>query len=109
MAAVEIDDYLRYGNIKNSVNMPTVVLERSGKARICLIHKNLPGVLAAITAVLSEDGINIENMTNKSLGDYAYSLFDVNSEVDEHNIRELNEVRGMVRVRIIKWDEKGAK
>jgi D-3-phosphoglycerate dehydrogenase len=85
--------------------MPTVVLERSGKARICLIHKNLPGVLAAITAVLSEDGINIENMTNKSLGDYAYSLFDVNSEVDEHNIRELNEVRGMVRVRIIKWDE----
>jgi D-3-phosphoglycerate dehydrogenase len=66
-------------------------------------------VLAAITAVLSEDGINIENMTNKSLGDYAYSLFDVNSEVDEHNIRELNEVRGMVRVRIIKWDEKGAK
>ncbi|MDO4414814.1 MAG: phosphoglycerate dehydrogenase [Erysipelotrichaceae bacterium] len=105
MAAMEIDDYLRYGNIKNSVNMPTVILERSGKARICLIHKNLPGVLAAITAVLSEDGINIENMTNKSLGDYAYSLFDVNSEVDEHNIRELNEVKGMVRVRIIKWDE----
>lgn len=105
MAAMEIDDYLRYGNIKNSVNMPTVVLERSGKARICLIHKNLPGVLAAITAVLSEDGINIENMTNKSLGDYAYSLFDVNSEVDEHNIRELNEVKGMVRVRIIKWDD----
>lgn len=105
MAAMEIDDYLRYGNIKNSVNMPTVVLERSGKARICLIHKNLPGVLAAITAVLSEDSINIENMTNKSLGDYAYSLFDVNSEVDEHNIRELNEVKGMVRVRIIKWDD----
>ncbi|MBR3349628.1 MAG: phosphoglycerate dehydrogenase [Solobacterium sp.] len=104
MAAMEIDDYLRYGNIKNSVNMPTVVLERSGKARICLIHKNIPGVLAAITAVLSEDGINVENMTNKSLGDYAYSLFDVNSEVDEHNVRELNEVRGMVRVRIIKWD-----
>ena len=104
MAAQEINDYLRFGNIKNSVNLPTVILERSGKARICLIHKNLPGVLAAITAVLSEDGINIENMTNKSSGEYAYSLFDVNSEVDEHNIRELNEVRGMVRVRIIKWD-----
>ena len=105
MAAQEIDEYLRYGNIKNSVNMPAVVLERSGKARICLIHKNLPGVLAAITAVLSEDGINIENMTNKSFGEYAYSLFDVNSDVDENNVRELNEVRGMIRVRIIQWDK----
>ena len=62
-----------------------------------------------MSAAARQESVNIENMTNKSLGDYAYSLFDVNSEVDEHNIRELNEVRGMVRVRIIKWDEKGAK
>ncbi len=105
MAAQEINEYLRYGNIRNSVNLPNVTLERSGKARICVIHKNLPGVLAQITAVLSDDGINIENMTNKSLGEYAYSLFDVNSDVDEHNTLRLNEVRGMIRVRVIQWEK----
>ena len=105
MAAQEIDEYLRYGNIRNSVNMPQVILERTGRARICLIHRNNPGLLAAITSVLSQDEINIENMTNKSMGEYAYSLFDVNSEIDEHNIRELNEIKGMIRVRVIKWEK----
>lgn len=65
MAAQEMDDYLRNGNIRNSVNMPTLVLERSGKVRICVIHRNLPGMLTTIMPIFARDGVNIENMTNK--------------------------------------------
>lgn len=101
MAAEEIDDYLRNGNIKNSVNMPDVYLERSGKKRICLIHKNIPGMLTNIMPIFSNDNINIENMTNKSRGEYAYSVFDVNSEVDQEAIDELNALQGMIRVRVL--------
>ena len=101
MAAQEIDDYLRNGNIRNSVNLPDLSLERSGEARICLIHRNLPGVLADIMPIFAKDRINVENMTNKSRGNFAYSVFDVNSDVDETAIRELEEIEGMIRVRVL--------
>ncbi|MDD6257964.1 MAG: phosphoglycerate dehydrogenase [Erysipelotrichaceae bacterium] len=101
MAAEEIDDYLRNGNIKNSVNMPDVFLERSGKNRICLIHRNIPGMLTNIMPVFSKDNINIEHMTNKSKGDFAYSVFDVNSQVDKEAVEELQHLNGMIRVRIL--------
>lgn len=101
MAAEEIDEYLRNGNIKNSVNMPDLYLERSGKNRICLIHQNIPGMLTSIMPIFSKDNINIENMTNKSRGEYAYSVFDVNSEVDQKAIDELNQLKGMIRVRVL--------
>ena len=101
MAAEEIDDYLKNGNIKNSVNLPNVTLERSGMNRICLIHKNIPGMLTNIMPVFSKDGINIENMTNKSRGEFAYSVFDVNSEVNEKAVEELKNLDGMIRVRVL--------
>ena len=66
MAAVQMDDYLKNGNIRNSVNFPDVTLERAGSARICLIHRNIPGMLTNIMPVFSRDGINIENMTQTS-------------------------------------------
>ncbi len=102
MAAAEMDEYLRNGNIRNAVNMPNVFMERTGLARICLIHENKPGMLAKIMPVFSEEGINIENMTNKSQGEYAYSLFDVNSEVPADAEEELGKIDGMIRVRILK-------
>lgn len=101
MAAMQIDDYLKNGNIKNSVNMPDLFLERSGINRICLIHRNIPGMLTNIMPVFSRDNINIENMTNKSRGEYAYSVFDVNCEVDEKAIKDLNDIDGMIRVRVL--------
>ena len=101
MAAIEIDDYLRNGNIKNAVNMPSVYLERTGKARICLIHENKPGMLSRIMPVFSKENINIENMTNKSMGNYAYSVFDVNTDVPPKAEEELMEIPGMIRVRIL--------
>ena len=89
-------------SIKNSVNMPTLMLERSGIARICIIHRNLPGMLTKIMPVFSKDGINIENMTNKSRGAYAYSVFDVNSIVDEQAVQELKDIEGVIRVRVLR-------
>lgn len=102
MAAQEMDEYIRFGNIKNSVNMPTLMLERSGIARICIIHRNLPGMLSKIMPVFSKDGINIENMTNKSRGSYAYSVFDVNSAVDDQAIQELKDIEGVIKVRVLR-------
>ena len=77
MAAEELRDYLENGNIKNSVNLPDVYLDRSGAQRLCVLHKNIPAMLANITALLSRDGVNVENLSNKSKGDYAYTLVDL--------------------------------
>ncbi len=101
MAAQEMHDYLTTGNIKNSVNLPTVVLERTGKARICIIHRNIPGMLTTIMPIFAKDQVNIENMMNKSAGAYAYSVFDVNSEIPDFVVEELKAVDGVLRVRII--------
>ena len=101
MAAQEMHDYLTTGNIKNSVNLPTVVLERTGKARICIIHRNTPGMLTTIMPIFAKDQVNIENMMNKSAGAYAYSVFDVNSEIPDFVVEELKAVPGVLRVRVI--------
>jgi D-3-phosphoglycerate dehydrogenase len=101
MAAQEMDDYLRNGNIRNSVNMPTLVLERSGKVRICVIHRNLPGMLTTIMPIFARDGVNIENMTNKSAGAYAYSVFDVNSDISQEVGEKIRKVEGVLRVRVL--------
>ena len=74
MAVDQLRDYLENGNIRNSVNLPAVSQERSGVCRLCLIHKNVPAMLASITTLLSRDGINVENLSNKSRGDYAYTI-----------------------------------
>ena len=102
MAAEEMDDYLRNGNIKNSVNLPDLHLDRSGIARICIIHRNLPGMLTTLLPIFAKDQVNIENMTNKSRGEYAYSVFDLNTEVDATVIQELRAVEGVLRVRLLR-------
>jgi D-3-phosphoglycerate dehydrogenase len=101
MAAQELKDYLENGNIKNSVNFPNVEMERSGVQRICLIHKNVPAMLANITLQLSKEGVNVENMTNKSKGDYAYTLVDVGSPVNEAALADIKAIPGMIRLRVI--------
>ena len=101
MAAEEMDDYLRNGNIKNSVNMPDLVLDRTGIVRICIIHRNLPGMLTTLLPIFAKDQVNIENMTNKSRGEYAYSVFDLNTQVDEKVVEELKAVEGVLRVRVL--------
>lgn len=102
MAALELIDYLENGNIKNSVNMPAVSAPRTGGARICIIHKNVPKMIQNISASFGEHGINIENMTNRSRGDYAYTLIDLKEkEISADMAERLEVVDGIVRVRVI--------
>ena len=101
MAARQLRDYLLNGNITNSVNLPSVVQDWSGIARICLIHKNVPGMLTQIMAVLSDDHINVENLTNKSKDDYAYTMVDVNTRLTEDAVEELRAISNMIRVRVL--------
>ncbi len=101
MAARQLKDYLENGNIKNSVNFPNVEMDRSGVQRLCLIHKNVPAMLANITAQLSAEGINVENMTNKSKGDWAYTLLDLGAPAAPAAVDGIRAIPGVIRVRIV--------
>ena len=101
MAVDELKDYLENGNIRNSVNMPAVSMERSGAMRICVIHRNIPSMLANITALLSKDGVNMENLSNKSRGDYAYTMVDMAAAVEQSVIEHLQTLANVIRVRVI--------
>ena len=101
MAATELIDYIENGNITNSVNLPEITLPRSGKYRICIIHKNVPNMITAITGIVATNDINIENMLNKSRGDYAYTMLDVSDVDSEHIIAKLEEIDGVIRARVI--------
>ena len=101
MAARQLDDYLKNGNIKNSVNYPNVEMPRSALARICVLHQNVPSILTKITAAVADEGLNIENMTNKSKGENAYTVLDVSSAPSEDAIARISAVEGINRVRVI--------
>lgn len=101
MAVRQLEDYLVNGNIKNSVNMPNISQEWSGIARLCLIHKNIPAMLTQITTILSNDNMNVENLTNKSRKDYACTIVDVNTRVTDKVADDLRAIPGMIRVRVL--------
>ena len=102
MGAMELIDFLENGNIKNSVNLPFVSAERSGVARITVIHKNQPNMIATITETISRDGINIANFEDKNRGEVAYSIIDVDSEVSDAAVEDIKNIGGVIRVRVIK-------
>ena len=102
MAVKEMMDYLENGSIKNSVNYPNCeVAKLISKARITLLHKNIPSMITKFTTVLSSYNVNIEEMVNKSRGDYAYSVFDIDTEVTEEMKKALEEIEGVLKVRAI--------
>ena len=101
MAAQQLRDYLETGNIRNSVNLPTLEQDWSGETRLCIIHRNVPNMLASITAALSRENVNVENMTNKSKGNYAYTIVDVSARVGDAVANELRAIDGILRVRVL--------
>ena len=103
MAAKEMMDYIENGNIINSVNYPNCDLgEASGAARITVHHKNLPNMIGQLTAILAADGHNISNMLNKSKGEWAYSMFDMEKKAPtEETIKKMEQIDGVVRVRVL--------
>ena len=102
MAAQELDSYLRYGNIKNSVNFPNVDMPMTSAVRICVLHANVPSILSQITSTLSAEGINIDNLTNKSKGEGAYTMVDVATEPKAESLAKLEAIADIFRVRVIK-------
>lgn len=101
MAAVELSDYLKNGNITHSVNLPDVSQPRVGGHRICIIHKNTLGAISAITGILTTAHLNIENMVNKSKKDVAYTLLDVTGDLTDTLAAELSGIEPAIRVRIL--------
>lgn len=103
MAVKEIREFIENGNIKNSVNYPNCdagVCATEG--RIAVAHKNVHSMLSQFTTVFSKEGINIENMVNKSRGNYAYTIFDICSEATDAIVKDLEGINGVIKVRIIK-------
>ena len=101
MAATELSDYLRNGNITHSVNLPDVQQPQLGGRRVCIIHKNAPGVISSITGVLTAANLNIENMVNKSRKDVAYTMLDVTGTVCPTLADELSHIEEAIRVRVL--------
>ena len=101
MAAQELSDYLKNGNITHSVNMPEVHQPRAGGKRICIIHKNEPGMISQITALTTEAGLNIENMVNKSRKKMAYTMLDATGAVNDALAAKLSAIPAVIRVRIL--------
>jgi D-3-phosphoglycerate dehydrogenase len=100
MAAAELKDYLLYGNIKNSVNFPSAELPESGKPRLSVLHKNEPGIIGAITTILGNKGINVENLVNKSKADMAYTLLEIDG--DGESVKAgIRGIKDIIRVRVI--------
>lgn len=103
MAVKEIKDYLENGNIKNSVNYPNCNMGVCTQAgRIAILHKNSKGIIGKFSNILGDADINITDMTNKSRGDYAYSLLDLESNVTEDIVKELSALDNVLKVRVIK-------
>ena len=100
MAAQQLDEFLVCGNIRNSVNFPTVGLPRSENPRICIMNNNIPNMLSQITSAFSSKNINIENMANGSKGEVAYTIVETNVPASEEIVQTLQAIDGVFNVRV---------
>lgn len=103
MAVKEVRDFLENGNIKNSVNFPNCDMGTCvAVGRIAICHKNIPNMISQFTKILGAEGLNIADMTNKSKGEYAYTLIDLESAASREALDELKAIEGVSRVRVVK-------
>ncbi|MCI1959934.1 MAG: phosphoglycerate dehydrogenase [Clostridia bacterium] len=103
MAALEVSDFLKYGNIKNSVNYPNCEAPYTGKARVTIAHKNIPNMVGSITSTFAKYNLNIDNMINKSKGNWAYTIIDLDTLDGKNSIaNELGKLNGVVKARIVR-------
>ncbi len=103
MAAKELKDFLENGNIKNSVNFPNCSMGSCvSVGRVAITHKNIPNMISQVTQVFGSEGLNIADLTNKSKGEYAYTLIDLESAASREALDALEKIEGVSRVRVIK-------
>ena len=101
MAAMQLMDFLDNGNIKNSVNFPECFLEKSDKARLTISNKNEPGMIEKITHLLADNKLNIADMINKSKGNMAYNIIEVEGDINPGLVKKIQAINGIVAVRVI--------
>ena len=101
MAVEQVVDYLENGNIRNSVNFPFANLPRTSGPRLVVINKNIPGVISQITGLLDQHTINISDMLNQHRDDLAYSIIDLDGNLNQDQLSKINEIEGVIRVRYL--------
>lgn len=103
MAVTELMDYLENGNIKNSVNYPNCDMGQCKAAsRVTLLHRNIPNSLGQFTAAIAGENINIDGLMNKSRGEFAYTMLDLDHSPSEAVLKQLSGMEGVLRVRLVK-------
>ena len=103
MAVEQVMNYLENGNIVNSVNYPNCDMGICTKAgRIAIMHQNIPNTLSKFTTVVANDNVNISDMVNRSKGEYAYTMLDLDTPTSAEVVEDLKKVKGVIRVRVIK-------
>ena len=102
MAVKQVMNFLENGNIVNSVNFPNCDMGVCSKeARITILHRNIPNTIGQLTAALSKENINISDMLNRSRGEYAYTMFDLDHPVSQAVVADIKNIPGVLRVRVI--------
>jgi D-3-phosphoglycerate dehydrogenase / 2-oxoglutarate reductase len=104
MVADQLRDYLEHGNVQNAVNFPNVVMPRESNFRIAIANANVPNMVGQISTAMAQAGLNIHNMMNKSRGDMAYTLVDVDSNVPQKVIDAIGKIEGVLAVRYLPLD-----
>ena len=98
MAADELMEYLETGTIRNSVNFPSVTMPKTDAQRLVILHKNIPNMISHVTSILAKNNINIENMANRSKGNYACTLIDTFTDISDDMISTMTNMEGIIRV-----------
>jgi D-3-phosphoglycerate dehydrogenase len=99
MIAENIKDYLENGNVKNSVNFPEAVMPRADAWRVTIANANVPNMVGQISTALARAGLNIEDLLNKSLGDLAYTIVDLDGPIPDETIEALRRIEGVLALR----------
>jgi len=101
MAASQLKAFLEYGNIRNSVNFPSIELERTTDCRVTISNRNAPGMLSHILTLIGDEGLNVADLLNKSIGDVAYNIIDLDSAPQEPLLDKIRGVEGVINLRVI--------
>jgi D-3-phosphoglycerate dehydrogenase len=102
MAVNQVRDFLENGNITNSVNFPECTMPQSGITRIVVANKNIPNMVGQITTFLAGQSINIADMLNKHMGEYAYNIIDLDSDITQEQIKKVGQINGVIMVREVR-------
>ncbi len=101
MVADQVRDYLENGNIRNAVNLPDVVMDRESPYRLCIVNANVPNMLGQISTAMAGAGLNVHNMLNKSRGEMACTLVDVDSAIPAGVVNKISAIQGVLSVRYL--------